>query len=36
VIQFVASLAPGSDDLNAAIDEVLAAVEQAEYSRTRR
>lgn len=36
VIQFVAPLAPGADDLNAAIDEVLAAVEQAEYSRTRR
>jgi hypothetical protein len=36
VIQFVAPLAPGSDDLNATIDEVLAAVEQAEYSRTRR
>jgi hypothetical protein len=36
VIQFVAPLAPGSDDVDAAIDEVLAAVEQAEYSRTRR
>lgn len=36
VIQFVAPLAPGSDDLDATIDEVLAAVEQAEYSRTRR
>ena len=36
VIQFVAPLAPGSEDLDATIDEVLAAVEQAEYSRTRR
>ena len=36
VIQFVAPLAPGSDDLDAAIDEVLAAVEQAEHLRTQR
>ncbi len=36
VIQFVAPLAPGSDDLDAAIDEVLAAVEQAEHSRLQR
>lgn len=36
VIQFVAPIAPGSEDVDAAIDEVLAAVEQAEHSRTRR
>lgn len=36
VIQFVAPLAPGSDDLDAAIDEVLAAVEQAEHLRMQR
>jgi hypothetical protein len=36
VIRFVSLLAAGSDDLEAAIDEVLAAVEQAEYQRTRR
>ena len=36
VIRFVAPLAPGSDDLNATIDEVLAAVVQAEHLRTQR
>lgn len=36
VIRFVAPLAPGSDDLDASIDEVLAAVEQAEHLRTQR
>lgn len=36
VIQFVAPVAPGSDDLDATIDEVLAAVEQAEHSRLQR
>jgi hypothetical protein len=36
VIRFVSLLAPGSEDLDAAVDEVLAAVEQAEYQRTRR
>jgi hypothetical protein len=36
VIRFVSLLAAGSEDLEAAIDEVLAAVEQAEYQRTRR
>lgn len=36
VIRFVAPLAPGSDDLDATIDEVLAAVEQAEHLRTSR
>ncbi|HUS31309.1 MAG TPA: PDZ domain-containing protein [Kofleriaceae bacterium] len=36
IIRFVAPLAPGSEDLEAAVDEVLAAVEQAEHSRTQR
>jgi peroxiredoxin len=36
VVRFVAPIAPGSEDLEAAIDEVLAAAEQAEYARTHR
>jgi hypothetical protein len=36
VVRFVAPIAPGSDDLDAAIDEVLAAAEQAEHSRSQR
>jgi hypothetical protein len=36
IVRFVAPLAPGSEDLEAAVDEVLAAVEQAEHQRTRR
>lgn len=36
VVRFVAPIAPGSKDLDAAVDEVLAAAEQAENSRTRR
>jgi hypothetical protein len=36
IVRFVAPLAPGSEDLEAAIDEVLAAVEQAEHQRTQR
>jgi peroxiredoxin len=36
IIRFVAPLAPGSEDLEAAIDEVLAAVEQAEHQRQQR
>ncbi|HEX5063293.1 MAG TPA: PDZ domain-containing protein [Kofleriaceae bacterium] len=36
VVRFVAPIAPGSDDIDAAIDEVLAAAEQAEHSRTTR
>ncbi|HEY5926636.1 MAG TPA: PDZ domain-containing protein [Kofleriaceae bacterium] len=36
VVRFVAPIAPGSDDIDAAIDEVLAAAEQAEHSRTQR
>ncbi len=35
IVRFVAPIAPGSDDIDAAVDEVLAAVEQAENSRTR-
>lgn len=35
VVRFVAPVAPGSDDIEAAIDEVLAAAEQAEHSRRR-
>lgn len=35
VVRFVAPIAPGSDDIEAAIDEVLAAAEQAEHSRHR-
>jgi hypothetical protein len=36
VVRFVAPIAPGSDDIEAAVDEVLAAAEQAEHSRTQR
>lgn len=36
VVRFVAPIAPGSDDIDAAIDEVLAAAEQVEHSRTQR
>ena len=36
VVRFVAPIAPGSDDIDAAIDEVLAAVEQSEHLRTQR
>jgi membrane-associated protease RseP (regulator of RpoE activity) len=36
VVRFVAPIAPGSDDIDAAVDEVLAAAEQAEHSRTQR
>jgi PDZ domain len=36
VVRFVAPIAPGSDDIDAAVDEVLAAVEQAEHLRTLR
>lgn len=36
VVRFVAPLAPDADDLDAAVDDILAAVEQAEYQRTRR
>jgi hypothetical protein len=36
VVRFVAPVAPGSDDIDAAVDEVLAAAEQAEHSRTQR
>jgi len=36
VIRFAAPLAPGSEDLDAAVDELLAAVEQAERLRTQR
>ena len=36
VVRFVAPIAPGSDDIEAAVDEVLAATEQAEHLRTRR
>jgi hypothetical protein len=36
IVRFVAPLAPDSDDLEAAIDEVLAAAEQAEHQRTQR
>lgn len=35
VVQFVAPVAPDSDDLDAAIDEVLAATEQAEHASRR-
>src|SRR5690606_8390125 len=35
IVRFVAPIAPGSEDLEAAIDEVLAAAEQVEYARTR-
>ncbi len=36
VVRFVAPIAPDADDLDAAIDDILAAAEQAEHSRTRR
>jgi hypothetical protein len=36
VVRFVAPIAPGSDDIDAALDEVLAAAEQAEHSRIQR
>lgn len=36
IVRFVAPIAPGSEDLEAAVDEVLAAVEQAEHQRTQR
>jgi hypothetical protein len=36
VVRFVAPIAPDADDLDAAVDDILAAVEQAEYQRTRR
>ncbi len=36
VVRFVAPIAPGSEDLEAAIDEVLAAAEQAEHARLQR
>jgi hypothetical protein len=36
VVRFVTPIAPQSDDIDAAIDEVLAAAEQAEHSRTQR
>ena len=35
VIRFVAPIAPGSEDLEAAIDDLLAAVEQADRTRSR-
>jgi peroxiredoxin len=35
IVRFVAPLAPSSDDLDAAVDEVLAAVEQADHLRRR-
>jgi peroxiredoxin len=36
VVRFVTPIAPQGDDLDAAVDEVLAAAEQAEHSRTQR
>lgn len=36
IVRLVAPVAPESDDLDAAIDDVLAAAEQAEHQRTRR
>lgn len=36
IVRFVAPIAPGSDDIDAAVDEVLAAAEQAEHARTQR
>lgn len=36
IVRFVAPIAPGSEDIDAAIDEVLAAAEQAEHLRARR
>ena len=36
VVRFVAALAPDADDLDAAVDDILAAAEQAEHQRTSR
>lgn len=36
VVRFAAPIAPDADDLDAAVDDVLAAVEQAEHQRTTR
>lgn len=36
VVRFVAPIAPDADDFEAAVDDLLAAAEQAEYLRTRR
>ena len=36
IVRFVAPVAPDADDLEAAIDEILAAAEQAEHQRTQR
>lgn len=36
IVRFVAPIAPGSDDIDAAVDEVLAAAEQAEHLRLQR
>lgn len=36
VVRFVAPIAPDAEDLDAAVDDILAAVEQAEYQRNRR
>jgi hypothetical protein len=36
IVRFVAPIAPGSDDIDAAVDEVLAAAEQSEHLRTQR
>lgn len=36
VVRFVAPIAPDADDLGAAVDDILAATEQAEHQRTRR
>jgi hypothetical protein len=36
VVRFVAPIQPGSDDIDAAVDEILAAAEQAEHSRAQR
>jgi hypothetical protein len=36
IVRFVAPIAPDSDDIDAAVDEVLAAVVQAERLRTQR
>lgn len=36
IVRFVAPIAPGSDDIEAALDELLAAVEQAEHLRPQR
>ena len=33
VVRFVAPLAPNADDLDAALDDLLAAAEQAEHAR---